>query len=262
MAGRRPKAINNLSTALPTEEFEKAEIGDWIPPLHELKQLGPDEKRFFVIEAAGYLYLEKPLPLSLAQFVADLVLADVSSAPMREAAKQLDRGELPNTERAHWIADWLLNTPRFRGRPRTERPKDLRVAATFYLQRKEAHSNERATLSAVAKLFRCSPDYVRKCRKKYKPMGSYERDDLIHLLCTPPPRTVAASTRSRQSDAGSFLRRILAKGSLSSNEIARRAIAGGYSKRTIARAKKALGISAVRTGRHWAWRLPPSVPNQ
>jgi hypothetical protein len=263
MARRAPGAVDNDFSAFLAQEIKKAQAsGQGIPPLEELKQLGPDDKRFYVSEAAAYLHAELPLPPALAKFVAELISDYVESPPIREAGKEIAKGKTPHPERAHWIADWLLNTPRFRGRPRTERPKDLRVAATFYLQRHEGQSSERATLNAVAKLFTCSLDYVRKCRKKYEPMGLYEPDDLIHLLCTPPPKTFATSTRTRQSDAASFLRRILAKGSLSSNEIARRANAGGYSKRTIARAKKALGISAVRTGRHWAWRLPPSVPNQ
>ncbi len=263
MARRAPGAVDNHFSTLLAQEIKKAqESGEGVPPLEELKQLGPDDKRFYVSEAAAYLHAERPLPPALAKFVADLISDYVDRPSIREAGKQLERGETPHPERAHWIANWLLNTPRYRGRPRTERPKDLRVAATFFLQRKESRSGERATLRAVAKLFRCSLDYVRKCQKKYAPMGSYTRDDLIHLLCTPSPRTLAPSARSRQSDAASFLRRILAKGCLSSREIARHATAAGYSKRTIIRAKKALGILAVRTGRHWAWQLPLSVPNQ
>ena len=64
--------------------------------------------------------------------------------------------------------------------------------------------------------------------------------------------------------AKSFLRDVLASGPEAANDVMERGKQGGYSERTLKRAKKGLGVQSVKSGededQKWYWHLPQSVP--
>ena len=62
------------------------------------------------------------------------------------------------------------------------------------------------------------------------------------------------------SDASTFLRELLAGGPVASNDIFQHASAAGYSGGAIKRAKKRIGVLAVKQGMGggWIWKLPPA----
>jgi hypothetical protein len=236
--------------------------GQWAPDLQKLGEAAPEEKRFYVTEAAGHLYWGKILPRSLAMFVSDLLLADVSKKAVREAARALAQGQMPGSGMARWMADWLLREFRPRGRPVTERPKELRVAAAYYLRRQsQPNESARTAVRAIAKEFDWEVSSVQKRIRKYSPMSGYCRDDLQHLLLSPRRAVVASPRRHGLSDAQAFLRQMLSAGPVLKREIERRASIADHSERTLARAKISLRIASVRVGRGWAWQLPPRMPS-
>jgi putative DNA primase/helicase len=77
-----------------------------------------------------------------------------------------------------------------------------------------------------------------------------------------------AATQSKSSsardDAKQFLRDVLAKGAVSSNEIAEEAEANGISRATLFRAKAELKIKAKKDGVKggWVWQLPEQPPRR
>jgi hypothetical protein len=264
---RKPRAVlsdqQRQENAFLVEEIKKLQAsGEWAPSVDELQRAPPEVKRSYVTEAALHLHAGKRLPLSLAAFVADLVLAYVERGSIRAVAHELQKGIMPGAAQAQWIADWLLRNPKYPGRPSSDRPKGTRVAAAFYLRRKfRARESEKVTTRAIAKEHSCTEDYVRKLARKYRPLNSFDRDDLVHLLSVPRTASLSSPKLRGRSDARAFLSHILATGPIPKSDIESRAKLAGYSTRTLARAKKDLGISAIRSGKGWSWKLPPRMPN-
>lgn len=152
-----------------------------------------------------------------------------------------------------------------RGRPPSHDAVGRHVALEYYWKEREAkatrrHFSEFATIKLLSRQFRCTPDFVRKCRRKYEPMTQWD-DYLLCQLCLQaretkpkrvPPRREPASKRAQD-----FLRLALASGPLPSLEIRRRAARAEISKTTIDRAKRALGteVQAVKSKTGWLWKL-------
>lgn len=156
-------------------------------------------------------------------------------------------------------------SPPPRGRPVPDNPIEADIAFEYYWRVRQGTKPADAVVTVVAEFstpdHKISADHVRKVRAEYSAVGAYD-DHLLEQLraqafqrrhTTPrqptPPQRKGAS-------AEDFLRATLADGPLLAQEVFRRGTAAGFSRRTLERAKSALGVVSPRGGRLSTWRLP------
>ena len=152
-----------------------------------------------------------------------------------------------------------------RGRPVPENPREADIAFEYYWRIRQRGKPSRV-VAALAKAYHCTPGHVRKVRKEYAPVASYDDDLLRELQAQAVQRRTQPSSAalpsppkvSKHERACAWLRALLSDGPMPARKVYERAQMADLSKRTIERAKQSLGILSPRGGSASTWTLPPN----
>jgi hypothetical protein len=209
-----------------------------------------------------------------AQVAGPFSLRDEAIAWIQDRGGNAESRELKAAAelRAHLMSDPALvaalqdavrNPPTARrGRPAPDNGKSQRVAIEYYWRKRHDNGATRI-IAAVAKEHGCTPDFVRKCRKEFAPIASWD-DELLSQMRAQQSSSSAQPfepSRSKTENVQDYLRRLLANGALPAKEVYHRGRIAGFSEKTIDRAKQSTGIVSERAGKVWTWKLPPRDPN-
>ncbi len=85
------------------------------------------------------------------------------------------------------------------------------------------------------------------------PVGRRIEDDSVHGLPQPVALMVSCARPSRLDTAAKWLEGLLSRGPLAATDVERMALAAGFSKRTLERARRSLRIATSNCGQGTPW---------